>query len=85
MTEAPTPAFPTDPTAGETVPDDPDAGLRQLAAGTPGLPQLRAGQFAGMRALVAGRDVLACCMPPSPVGSLKMKRLPARTQGQKVR
>ena len=59
MTEAPTPAFPTDPTAGETVPDDPDAGLRQLAAGTLGLPHLRAGQLAGMRALVAGRDVLA--------------------------
>lgn len=59
MTEAPTPAFPTDPTAGETVPDDPDAGLRQLAAGTLGLSQLRAGEFAGTRALVADRDVLA--------------------------
>ncbi|MBT2547766.1 RecQ family ATP-dependent DNA helicase [Arthrobacter sp. ISL-65] len=38
---------------------DPDAGLRQLAAGTFGLPHLRDGQLAGMRALVQGRDVLA--------------------------
>ncbi|MDV8149671.1 ATP-dependent DNA helicase RecQ [Arthrobacter sp. B10-11] len=38
---------------------DPDAGLRQLAADTFGLPRLRAGQLGGMRALVAGRDVLA--------------------------
>ncbi|KIS28642.1 ATP-dependent DNA helicase RecQ [Arthrobacter sp. SPG23] len=37
----------------------PDAGIRQLAAGTFGLPPLRAGQLAGMRALIAGRDVLA--------------------------
>ncbi|CAN7247869.1 RecQ family ATP-dependent DNA helicase [Arthrobacter sp. LjRoot14] len=33
--------------------------LRRLAADTFGLPRLRAGQLAGMRALVAGRDVLA--------------------------
>ena len=53
MTEAPavTPAT-------ETA-TDPDAGLRQLAADTFGLPHLRAGQLAGMRALVAGQDVLA--------------------------
>jgi ATP-dependent DNA helicase RecQ len=38
---------------------NPDAGLRQLAAGTFGLPHLRDGQLAGMRALVQGRDVLA--------------------------
>ena len=53
MTEAPavTPAT-------ETA-TDPDAGLRQLAADTFGLPHLRAGQLAGMRALVARQDVLA--------------------------
>ncbi|WP_104173480.1 ATP-dependent DNA helicase RecQ [Arthrobacter sp. Y81] len=55
MTEAPAPAVPTDAASTQ----DPDAGLRQLAAETFGLPQLRAGQLAGMRALVAGRDVLA--------------------------
>ena len=49
----------------ETVPstdasaEDPDAGLRRLAGDTFGLPSLRTGQLAGMRALVAGRDVLA--------------------------
>ncbi|WLQ05022.1 RecQ family ATP-dependent DNA helicase [Arthrobacter oryzae] len=56
MAEAPAPAVPTDTTE---VSPDPDAGLRQLAADTFGLPRLRAGQLAGMRALVAGRDVLA--------------------------
>lgn len=38
---------------------DPDAGLRQIAAGALGLTHLRDGQLAGMRALVTGRDVLA--------------------------
>jgi ATP-dependent DNA helicase RecQ len=38
---------------------DPDAGLRRLAADAFGLPHLRDGQLAGMRALVQGRDVLA--------------------------
>ncbi|MDP9695315.1 UNVERIFIED_ORG: ATP-dependent DNA helicase RecQ [Arthrobacter globiformis] len=38
---------------------DPDAGLRQLAADAYGLPHLRDGQLAGMRALAQGRDVLA--------------------------
>ncbi|MGN7251871.1 RecQ family ATP-dependent DNA helicase [Arthrobacter sp. SAFR-014] len=38
---------------------NPDAGLRQLAADAYGLPHLRDGQLAGMRALVQGRDVLA--------------------------
>ncbi|WP_427173765.1 RecQ family ATP-dependent DNA helicase [Arthrobacter sp. 92] len=38
---------------------DADTGLRELAADKFGLPQLREGQLAGMRALVAGRDVLA--------------------------
>ncbi|MCU1532357.1 MAG: ATP-dependent helicase, RecQ family [Arthrobacter sp.] len=38
---------------------DADAGLRQLAAESFGLAQLREGQLAGMRALLEGRDVLA--------------------------
>jgi ATP-dependent DNA helicase RecQ len=38
---------------------DPNAGLRRLAADAFGLPDLRDGQLAGMRALVQGRDVLA--------------------------
>jgi ATP-dependent DNA helicase RecQ len=61
MTEAPAVpgTFPAGTRTGaETTPDS-DAGLRQLAADTFGLPRLRAGQLAGMRALVSGRDVLA--------------------------
>jgi ATP-dependent DNA helicase RecQ len=61
MTEALAPTTDSDagatPTTATTA--DPDAGLRQLAAGTFGLPRLRDGQLAGMRALIAGRDVLA--------------------------
>lgn len=61
MTEALAPTADSDaaatPTTATTA--DPDAGLRQLAAGTFGLPRLRDGQLAGMRALIAGRDVLA--------------------------
>ncbi|MFF2031139.1 RecQ family ATP-dependent DNA helicase [Arthrobacter sp. NPDC058192] len=45
--------------AGTDTSPDPDAALRELAAGTFGLPHLRAGQLAGMKALVTGRDVLA--------------------------
>ncbi|MEV7132587.1 RecQ family ATP-dependent DNA helicase [Arthrobacter sp. NPDC093128] len=60
MTEAPAPAVRTDTVPANAVSaQDPDASLRQLAADTFGLPHLRAGQFAGMRALVTGRDVLA--------------------------
>ncbi|WP_082506742.1 RecQ family ATP-dependent DNA helicase [Arthrobacter sp. Leaf337] len=59
MTEAPAPAIPTDTFPGTDTTPDPDAGLRRLAADTFGLPRLRAGQLAGMRALTAGRDVLA--------------------------
>ncbi len=64
MTEAIVPAVPTEAVPSEAVTGtdtspNPDAGLRQLAAGTFGLPHLRDGQLAGMRALVAGRDVLA--------------------------
>ncbi|MET1064129.1 MAG: RecQ family ATP-dependent DNA helicase [Arthrobacter sp.] len=55
MTETIAPATITDIATSP----DPEAGLRQLAADTFGLPQLRAGQLAGMRALVAGQDVLA--------------------------
>ncbi|WP_395401926.1 RecQ family ATP-dependent DNA helicase [Arthrobacter sp. UC242_113] len=47
-----------DTTASPTS-TDPDAGLRQLAADAYGLPHLRDGQLAGMRALALGRDVLA--------------------------
>ncbi|MDR6507239.1 ATP-dependent DNA helicase RecQ [Arthrobacter oryzae] len=59
MAKAPAPAVPTPVIPADTHPEDPDGGLRQIAAGTFGLPQLRAGQLAGMRALVSGRDVLA--------------------------
>jgi ATP-dependent DNA helicase RecQ len=58
MTEALGPAGPAD-TAETGTTQDPDAGLRQLADATFGLRRLRAGQLAGMRALVNGRDVLA--------------------------
>jgi ATP-dependent DNA helicase RecQ len=65
MAKAPAPAVPTGTVPStETVSStgttpDSDAGLRRLAADTFGLPRLRAGQLAGMRALVAGGDVLA--------------------------
>jgi ATP-dependent DNA helicase RecQ len=64
MTELFAPAQPTAAAPSNEVPrpdarPDPDTGLRQLAAGTFGLPHLRAGQLAGMKALVSGRDVLA--------------------------
>ncbi|MGY2743473.1 hypothetical protein ACVWZ8_000590 [Arthrobacter sp. UYCu723] len=54
MTEAFSPAVATD-TAESGITPDPDAGLRQLAAGIFGLPHLRAGQLAGMEDLVTGR------------------------------
>jgi ATP-dependent DNA helicase RecQ len=63
MTEAlaATPGSPTAATGNSTDFNgtDPDAGLRRLAADAFGLPHLRDGQLAGMRALVQGRDVLA--------------------------
>jgi ATP-dependent DNA helicase RecQ len=60
MTEALAPAAASDTDAAHALnTTDSDAGLRQLAADTFGLPHLRDGQLAGMRALVAGRDVLA--------------------------
>ncbi|MEK0154693.1 RecQ family ATP-dependent DNA helicase [Arthrobacter oryzae] len=62
MTEAPAvPAdtVPSEPVLRTDTAPDPDAGLRQLAADTFGLPHLRAGQLAGMGAAVSGRDVLA--------------------------
>lgn len=63
MAEALAPAVPPDAAVAVTTDTltspDPDAGLRLLAADTFALPHLRAGQLAGMRALVEGRDVLA--------------------------
>ncbi|MDQ0617250.1 RecQ family ATP-dependent DNA helicase [Arthrobacter globiformis] len=56
---ATTPAADADAASIADISTDPDAGLRQLAAGTFGLPRLRDGQLAGMHALVQGRDVLA--------------------------
>lgn len=80
MTEAPAPAVTTDAVSTQ----DPDAGLRLLAADTFGLPQLRAGQLAGMRALVAGRDVLA--VMPTGYGKSAIYQVAAlhlhRNQGQ---
>ncbi|MDF9751587.1 RecQ family ATP-dependent DNA helicase [Arthrobacter sp. ES3-54] len=60
MTELIAPAVPADTVSTDAVTSpNPDAALRQLAADTFGLPHLRAGQLAGMKALVTGRDVLA--------------------------
>src|SRR3954452_12657878 len=65
MTELAAPAVPVDAVPADAAATDtatspdPDAGLRQLAADTFGLPHLRTGQLAGMKALVSGRDVLA--------------------------
>ncbi|QCO97249.1 RecQ family ATP-dependent DNA helicase [Arthrobacter sp. 24S4-2] len=84
MTEAPTPAVPAKPIADVPVPTDTDAGLRQLAADTFGLPHLRTGQLAGMRALVAGQDVLA--VMPTGYGKSAIYQVAAlalhRNQGQ---
>jgi len=86
MTEAPTPAVPAKPIADVRVPNDPNAGLRQLAADTFGLPRLRTGQLAGMRALVAGRDVLA--VMPTGYGKSAIYQVPAlhlhRNQDQRA-
>lgn len=83
MTEAITRAVPTD---AATSPN-PDEDLRRLAAETFGLPHLRAGQLAGMRALVAGRDVLAV-MPTGygksaiyQVAALHLHRNPSKSSG----
>lgn len=69
MSEAtgPAPEAPVDP------PDD-DA-LRTLAAVAFGLPELRDGQLAGMRALAAGRDVLA--VMPTGYGKSALYQVPA--------
>ncbi|MFE4230332.1 RecQ family ATP-dependent DNA helicase [Arthrobacter sp. NPDC056886] len=90
MTEAIAPALPTDEAPTDTVRSDattspnPDADLRQLAAETFGLPQLRAGQLAGMKALVSGGDVLA--VMPTGYGKSALYQLAAlqlhRNQGQ---
>lgn len=52
-----------------------DAGLRRIADATFGLPHLREGQFAGMRALAAGRDVLA--VMPTGYGKSAIYQVPA--------
>ncbi|BCW69892.1 RecQ family ATP-dependent DNA helicase [Arthrobacter sp. NicSoilB8] len=52
-----------------------DADLRHLADVTFGLPNLREGQFAGMRALAAGRDVLA--VMPTGYGKSAIYQVPA--------
>lgn len=52
-----------------------DAGLRHLAAVTFGLPHLRQGQLTGMRALAAGRDVLA--VMPTGYGKSAIYQVPA--------
>ncbi|WP_244208500.1 RecQ family ATP-dependent DNA helicase [Arthrobacter oryzae] len=52
-----------------------DAGLRLLADVTFGLPHLREGQLAGMRALAAGRDVLA--VMPTGYGKSAIYQVPA--------
>ncbi|MBD1543962.1 ATP-dependent DNA helicase RecQ [Arthrobacter sp. IA7] len=61
MTEAlaATPDTTASPNSADPNSTGPDAGLRQLAADAYGLPHLRDGQLAGMRALAQGRDVLA--------------------------
>ena len=85
MTKAPIPAVPAKPIADVPVPNETDAGLRQLAADTFGLPHLRTGQLAGMRALVAGRDVLA--VMPTGYGKSAIYQVAAlhlhRAQGQR--
>lgn len=79
MTEALAPTTDSDASATPTtaMTADPDAGLRQLAAGTFGLPRLRDGQLAGMRALIAGRDVLA--VMPTGYGKSASTRSPRCT------
>ncbi|MDN4644248.1 RecQ family ATP-dependent DNA helicase [Arthrobacter sp. PsM3] len=52
-----------------------DAGLRRLADVTFGLTHLREGQLAGMRALAAGRDVLA--VMPTGYGKSAIYQVPA--------
>ncbi|WP_029704312.1 RecQ family ATP-dependent DNA helicase [Arthrobacter sp. TB 26] len=52
-----------------------DAGLRRLADLTFGLPHLRQGQLTGMRALAAGRDVLA--VMPTGYGKSAIYQVPA--------
>ena len=52
-----------------------DAGLRRIAEVTFGLPHLRDGQLAGMRALAAGRDVLA--VMPTGYGKSAIYQVPA--------
>ncbi|MGZ4662019.1 MAG: RecQ family ATP-dependent DNA helicase [Arthrobacter sp.] len=54
---APVDVAPQQPSHANT--HDADTELRELAAEAFGLPKLREGQLAGMRALIAGRDVLA--------------------------
>ncbi|HEX9227391.1 MAG TPA: DEAD/DEAH box helicase, partial [Arthrobacter sp.] len=54
---------------------DDDADLRRIAEVTFGLPHLREGQLAGMRALAAGRDVLA--VMPTGYGKSAIYQVPA--------
>jgi ATP-dependent DNA helicase RecQ len=57
--DAPTDAAPTGAEPEAATGTAADAGLRRIASENLGLPHLRDGQLAGMRALVQGRDVLA--------------------------
>jgi ATP-dependent DNA helicase RecQ len=57
--DAPTDAAPTGAESEAATGTAADAGLRRIASENLGLPHLRDGQLAGMRALVQGRDVLA--------------------------
>ena len=57
------------------IPADDGAGLRRLADATFGLPHLREGQLTGMRALAAGRDVLA--VMPTGYGKSAIYQVPA--------
>ena len=69
------PRLPTHQAPAPHLPVNDDADLRHLADVTFGLPHLREGQLTGMRALAAGRDVLA--VMPTGYGKSAIYQVPA--------